>query len=400
MLGKGLLKGMAVTAKNFVESYYDDDRMITVQYPEEPSVRTETYRNFPFLVYDGAPDHLRCVACKICENECPPQCIYIEVDRDAAGKVLKRPKVFDIDVSVCMSCQICVETCPFDAIKMDNEFEMARDDRFDGFLLKKDQLLKSNEYYHEIRPQEATDVDKRLAAKKKPAAAAPSTSSGPSAKPVAAAAPAAAKPAAPAIVVPEDAPFSPEQREWLAKFLSTISVAGGGKSEISNLKSQIPAEAAPAEEAPAAAEESAGDPDMVDSSPWHDPDKSLAERMKLAQGKSLAAKLFAAMGQTDCTACGYDCKGYAAALAAGTEKDPGLCVPGAEETEAKVKDLLEEAGKNFARNDRVIRAERPRSSRAMTVEFTRNDRGTRCAGSPVKSEGFAWLELRRGCEVV
>ena len=50
------------------------------------------------------------------------------------------------------------------------------------------------------------------------------------------------------------------------------------------------------------------------------------------------------MGQTDCTACGYDCKGYAAALAAGTEKDPSLCVPGAEETEAKVRDLLEDAG--------------------------------------------------------
>ena len=83
---------------------------------------------------------------------------------------------------------------------------------------------------------------------------------------------------------------------------------------------------------------------MADSAPWHDPDKSLADRMKLAQGKSLQAKLFAAMGQTDCTACGYDCKGYAAALATGTEKDPSLCVPGAEETDAKVKDLLDEAG--------------------------------------------------------
>jgi len=351
MLGKGLLKGMAVTAKNFVESYYDEDRMITVQYPEEPSVRTPTFRNFPFLVFDGNPENLRCVACKICENECPPQCIYIEVDRDESGRVLKRPKVFDIDVSVCMSCQICVETCPFDAIKMDVEFEYAGDDRFNGLLFDKHKLLKSNEYYHEIRDPEATEVDKRLAAKKK---AAPAT------KP-AAAAPAAAKPAAPApapaaaapvkpagIVVPEDAPFSAEQRQWLQKFLSTISVTpGAAKAAPSTPHAAPEAEAATAGAAPAPSEAEAeeGDPDMVDSAPWHDPDKSLGERMKLAEGKSLAAKLFAAMGQTDCTACGYDCKGYAAALAAGTEKDPGLCVPGAEETEAKVKDLLEGAGR-------------------------------------------------------
>ena len=71
---------------------------------------------------------------------------------------------------------------------------------------------------------------------------------------------------------------------------------------------------------------------------------SLLKHMKMADVKKLAVKLYAAMGQTDCTACGYDCKGYAMALAAGSEKDPGLCVPGADETAAKVKDLLEEAG--------------------------------------------------------
>ena len=43
---------------------------------------------------------------------------------------------FDIDISVCMSCQICVEVCPFEAIKMDNEFELSTDDRFGGLLLR------------------------------------------------------------------------------------------------------------------------------------------------------------------------------------------------------------------------------------------------------------------------
>jgi sulfite reductase (NADPH) flavoprotein alpha-component len=50
------------------------------------------------------------------------------------------------------------------------------------------------------------------------------------------------------------------------------------------------------------------------------------------------------MAQTDCTACGYDCEGYAAALAAGTEKDPNLCVPGKEETALVIKDLLKGTG--------------------------------------------------------
>lgn len=79
--------------------------------------------------------------------------------------------------------------------------------------------------------------------------------------------------------------------------------------------------------------------------PWHDPDKSLNERMELAKDGSLKDKLFAAMAQTDCTACGWDCEGYAAALATGESKDPTLCVPGEAETETMLKQLLAGAGK-------------------------------------------------------
>ena len=68
--------------------------------------------------------------------------------------------------SVCMSCQICVEVCPFEAIKMDNEFELSNTDRFGGLLLKKTELAKSNEHYRTIHPTEAGEVDARLAAEK------------------------------------------------------------------------------------------------------------------------------------------------------------------------------------------------------------------------------------------
>ena len=179
MIGTGILKGMAVTARNFVGSYFEKERLITVQYPEERSPLPENYRNFPFLIYDtvDAEAGLRCVACKICEKECPPQCIYIVKSEDKKpdymGKPQFYPAVFDIDISVCMSCQICVEVCPFEAIKMDKVFELSTRERFDALLQRKSELSKSNTYYHNIHPIEAAEVDAKLAeaaAKKKPAA--------------------------------------------------------------------------------------------------------------------------------------------------------------------------------------------------------------------------------------
>src|SRR5215469_6761595 len=172
MLGEGIIKGMAVTAKNFLGSYVSEERLTTIQYPEERQPLAEAVRQFPFLVFDGDDwqKGLRCVACQICEKECPPKCIYIEKSKDKKpdyiGKPQLYPAVFDIDLSVCMSCQICVEVCPFDAIKMDTDFELSTDNRFDGLLVRKNQLAKSNNYYRKIHPTEAAEVDDRLAAEK------------------------------------------------------------------------------------------------------------------------------------------------------------------------------------------------------------------------------------------
>jgi NADH-quinone oxidoreductase subunit I len=202
MLGEGILKGLKETARNALGSFVSEERLTTVEYPEQRIPLPEAARNFPFLVYDGADWEagLRCVACQICEKECPPKCIYIDKSKDkkpdAVGKQQFYPSRFDIDISVCMSCQICVEVCPFEAIKMDHEFELSTDDRFGGLLLDREELAKSNQYYHQIRPTEATEVDDRLA--KERAAA--------EAKAKAAAAAAAAKAAAPKADAPGGAP--------------------------------------------------------------------------------------------------------------------------------------------------------------------------------------------------
>ncbi|MEO6910090.1 MAG: 4Fe-4S dicluster domain-containing protein [Edaphobacter sp.] len=169
MLGEGIAKGLVETARNFFGSYLSKTRLTTVQYPEERLPQIEAARNFPFLVYDGDDWHagMRCVACQICEKECPPKCIFIEKSKDKkpdfVGKPQFYPAVFNIDISVCMSCQICVEVCPFEAIKMDTEFELSTENRFGGLLWDKAQLAKPNEHYRRIHPTDASESDAILA---------------------------------------------------------------------------------------------------------------------------------------------------------------------------------------------------------------------------------------------
>ncbi|HEU5342345.1 4Fe-4S dicluster domain-containing protein [Edaphobacter sp.] len=178
---------MVETARNFFGSYVSRERLTTVEYPEERLPQQEAARNFPFLVYDGEDwkAGLRCVACQICEKECPPKCIFIEKSKDkkpdAVGKAQFYPTVFNIDVSVCMSCQICVEVCPFEAIKMDTDFELSTDDRFCGLLWDRERLARSNEYYRTIHPTEAAEVDARLAEEKAKAEAKAKASGAPAA---------------------------------------------------------------------------------------------------------------------------------------------------------------------------------------------------------------------------
>ena len=184
LIGTGVLKGMGVTFKTFLETYPwgrvllralgqpVTNGLVTISYPEVKQQHAERFRYFPFLVYDNTPDNLRCVACKICEQECPPACIHITGPaKDEQGRPLKvhgrtYPAEFIIDTSICMSCRICVDVCPFDAIEMDNQYEYASSDRAQSMMFDQKRLLKSAEYFQQIKPTEAATVNQRLAAKK------------------------------------------------------------------------------------------------------------------------------------------------------------------------------------------------------------------------------------------
>jgi sulfite reductase (NADPH) flavoprotein alpha-component len=134
------------------------------------------------------------------------------------------------------------------------------------------------------------------------------------------------------IAIPDDAPFTPEQRQWLSGYLSTVGVSGVAPAAAAPVAG-TPAATAPAAEAPAG------------NWPWHDPALGMQQRLDLAKDTSIADKLMAAMAQTDCHACGYDCRGYADAIATGAETDLSLCLPGEAETANVLKKLMQEAGK-------------------------------------------------------
>jgi sulfite reductase (NADPH) flavoprotein alpha-component len=136
--------------------------------------------------------------------------------------------------------------------------------------------------------------------------------------------------------IPESAPFTPEQRLWLNGLFAGVFGLEESVTPLSNvdaaklLTGLLDSGAAPAPSEPE------GD------APWHDPALPLADRMKLADGKPLSQRFMAAMAQQDCGQCGYNCKDYADALFAKSEKRLNLCVPGGKDTSRMVKHLYQE----------------------------------------------------------
>ena len=176
--GLGIIKGMGVTLKRFIDTYLEDIRwwgkryytdegvahrmskdargIFTIQYPEEKLPVPEEFRFIPFLLYEEGPNGEqkdRCTSCGICAKVCPPQCIWIVRTNDpVTGRPIPEPKEFYIDVDICMNCGFCAEYCPFDAIKMDHDYELSVYDRHAQNVYDKEKLSKPVSYYASIRP--------------------------------------------------------------------------------------------------------------------------------------------------------------------------------------------------------------------------------------------------------
>jgi len=202
MDGMGIIKGMGVTLKRFVETFLDDIRWLgkryytdegiahrrstetrgifTVQYPEEKLPVPEEFRYIPFLVYEEGPNGEkldRCTSCGICSKVCPPQCIWIVRTNDPnTGRPIPEPAEFYIDVDICMNCGFCAEYCPFDAIKMDHDYEISVYDRRASNIYNKEKLSRPVSYYASIRP---VNYQREEAARAEAAAAKAARKAGP-----------------------------------------------------------------------------------------------------------------------------------------------------------------------------------------------------------------------------
>lgn len=131
-------------------------------------------------------------------------------------------------------------------------------------------------------------------------------------------------------ILPESAPFPPDQRAWLNGFFA-------------GLLSRSEATGAPGSYgSPAAEAEVAAGAEAEEEFPWHDPTLPMCERQELAKDKKPERKLMAAMAQLDCGSCGYLCKTYAEAIATGADKSLTKCSPGGTETAKKLKELYVE----------------------------------------------------------
>jgi len=138
-------------------------------------------------------------------------------------------------------------------------------------------------------------------------------------------------------LVPDNAPFTPEQRTWLNGFFAGfLELGDAGISALSPeanaalMSGLVPAANGPLDD---------GDDGQA---PWHDQTLPLVERMKLAEGRPLRRRMMAAMGQQDCGQCGYNCEDYSNVVFLRKEERLNLCVPGGKETARTLKTLYKE----------------------------------------------------------
>ena len=118
-----MLIGMKTTLKIFFR------KKTTECYPENRKKDlyiSPLYRGRLEMIHT-ADNHHHCVACGICQMNCPNGSIHVESEMvtDAEGKKTKVLKAYTYDLGRCMFCELCVRTCPHHAIQFTNQFENA-----------------------------------------------------------------------------------------------------------------------------------------------------------------------------------------------------------------------------------------------------------------------------------
>lgn len=122
---RSLATGFKVTGREFLT------KKVTEEYPDNRDTLELSPRFRGRLVM---PDPLKCIACGLCQMNCPNDTINVVsemVTDEETGRKRKRLIRYEYDLGACMFCQLCVNSCPHDAVSFSTEFENAvyrRDD--------------------------------------------------------------------------------------------------------------------------------------------------------------------------------------------------------------------------------------------------------------------------------
>lgn len=117
-----LLKGMSITLREFFT------KKATEKYPENRATLKmfDRFRGELEMIHNEHNEH-HCVACGICEMNCPNDTIRVESETVTSedGKKKKVLVRYQYDHGSCLYCQLCVRTCPHHAIQFVPTFEHA-----------------------------------------------------------------------------------------------------------------------------------------------------------------------------------------------------------------------------------------------------------------------------------
>lgn len=167
MYFQGMIKGLSVTLKHFIQSYtgktgiHDGVRieepslggLFTTQYPEEKLPMYPRFRGALMHLRDPKTGMHNCTACGTCVRVCPQECLIVEGD-DGKGKD-RRAAIFAYQLSHCIFCGLCVEACNFDAIELGPNYELASHER--NIVWDLDRLLAEGDRYtsHQLGKDES-----------------------------------------------------------------------------------------------------------------------------------------------------------------------------------------------------------------------------------------------------
>ena len=135
-----IAKGMATTFGHFLRNLLDNRKLYVRHYPEvQPEIPVRWRGRHRLTTHDDGS--VKCVACFMCQTNCPAKCIMIEAGERLDGRTEKMPVTFTIDLLECIYCGYCVEACPLDAIRMDTGIFSVTADNRESFVLELPELL-------------------------------------------------------------------------------------------------------------------------------------------------------------------------------------------------------------------------------------------------------------------